>query len=75
MKTPDVLLNLPTEDFDLISRHFAQEETERELRNALYDTRKDYGGISLEVVAQTIGSVLDSAEKEELINLLQKHED
>lgn len=75
MKTPDLLLDMPAKDFDDINQYFWQEQTQRDLRNALYETRKDYGGISLEVVAETIGSVFDSAEVGMLIELLSTHED
>ena len=75
MKTPDVLLEMSNEEFDLIHAYWSQEGTKVDLRDALYATRQENGGISLEEVALTVSKVFDPEEVKALINELQRHED
>ena len=74
MKTPDVLLGMPIDEFETIQKYYEMEQTEKQLKDALYATRQERSGISLDVVAQTMIAVFDSMELEALINTLQSNE-
>lgn len=41
MNLPDTLLNLPVEDLEEITKHFAREQTEYELVDVLRATHED----------------------------------
>lgn len=70
MKTPDILLDMDSEKFDTINRYFTEELTEKNLRDALMDTRKQFGGISLQRVALIIRERFDEAEVASLVSEL-----
>lgn len=75
MNLPDTLLNLPVEDLEEITKHFAREQTEYELVDVLRATRAEDGGLSIEDIARVISERFDSVEVKALINALQTHED